>query len=284
MPELRFLIFLAASYTAAVALGAWFVMTSERRQQLRGLLQVALSTRRLRTRRLLRKNSEIHGQFFASLKRSGADIRTACRRHKLALVIAVTLLLAPALLALYLAPDIGLESYRDQPQALDPVVASLLRGEQLVPPAPLPPEAFITKEVQAERNEIASASRDWSALDGEFRQRLLAVYQLMAARGYQMALLEGYRSPNRQAELAKLGSHVTNAGAYQSYHQFGLAADNAFYRDAKLFISEKDPWVMEAYRLYGQYAESVGLVWGGRWQMRDLGHVELRRPYLLKRN
>lgn len=284
MSEFGFLIFLAASYAAAVTLAGWFAITSERRQQLRGLLQLALSTRRLRARRLVLRISAVRGQTSASVKHSATDLLTTCKRHKPALIVAGTLLLAPALLALFLAPDIGLESYGDQPQPLDPVVASLLKGEQLVPPPPLPPETFITKEVQSERIEIASASRDWSALDGEFRQRLLAVYQLMAARGYQMALLEGYRSPSRQAELAKRGPHVTNAGAFQSYHQFGLAADNAFYRDGKLFISEKDPWVMEAYRLYGQYAESVGLVWGGRWQMMDLGHVELRRPYLLKRN
>jgi peptidoglycan L-alanyl-D-glutamate endopeptidase CwlK len=92
-----------------------------------------------------------------------------------------------------------------------------------------------------------------------------------------MVLLEGYRSPERQQMLANLGTHVTNAKAFQSYHQFGLAADSAFYRDGKLIISERDAWAMEGYRLYGEYAESVGLVWGGRWQMRDLGHVELRR-------
>jgi peptidoglycan L-alanyl-D-glutamate endopeptidase CwlK len=34
---------------------------------------------------------------------------------------------------------------------------------------------------------------------------------------------------------------------------------------------------MEGYRLYGEYAESVGLVWGGRWKMMDFGHVELRK-------
>ena len=31
----------------------------------------------------------------------------------------------------------------------------------------------------------------------------------------------------------------------------------------------------------GRAAESAGLVWGGRWKMMDLGHVELRRPGVL---
>jgi peptidoglycan L-alanyl-D-glutamate endopeptidase CwlK len=93
-----------------------------------------------------------------------------------------------------------------------------------------------------------------------------------------MALLEGYRSPERQNRLAQMGGNVTNAAAFQSYHQYGLAADNAFLRDGKLVISEKDPWAMRGYQLYGQTAEQVGLTWGGRWKMMDLGHVEYHKP------
>jgi peptidoglycan L-alanyl-D-glutamate endopeptidase CwlK len=91
--------------------------------------------------------------------------------------------------------------------------------------------------------------------------------------GYDMALLEGYRSPERQNLLAAAGPSVTNAKAFQSYHQFGLAADCAFFRDGKLFISERDPWILRGYRLYGEVAESVGLSWGGRWARKDFGHA-----------
>jgi peptidoglycan L-alanyl-D-glutamate endopeptidase CwlK len=89
-------------------------------------------------------------------------------------------------------------------------------------------------------------------------------------------LLEGYRSPARQDLLAAMGSAVTNARAFQSWHQYGLAADCAFLRDGKLVISEKDPWAMRGYQLYGEVAESLGLTWGGRWTMMDFGHTELR--------
>ncbi|GAB3554500.1 hypothetical protein GCM10027343_42550 [Noviherbaspirillum agri] len=200
-------------------------------------------------------------------------------RH--AAIIALLLLLFPPLGAQLLAQQTFLEAYEENPRPIDPVIASLLLGERLSPPAPLPPDLFITRELEAERKEIATASREWSALDPDFRQRLLAVFQLMAHHGYHMVLLEGYRSPERQASLAKLGTHVTNAGAFQSFHQYGLAADSAFYRDGRIIISERDPWAMEGYRLYGQYAESAGLVWGGRWKMMDFGHVELRRSQLL---
>ncbi len=72
-------------------------------------------------------------------------------------------------------------------------------------------------------------------------------------------------------------------GGYQSYHQFGLAADVAFKRNGKVVISERDPWAMQGYRLYGQVAESVGLTWGGRWKsIQDYGHTEFRMPGLRK--
>ena len=30
--------------------------------------------------------------------------------------------------------------------------------------------------------------------------------------------------------------------------------------------------------MFGQVAEQMGLTWGGRWQMADLGHIEWRKP------
>jgi len=154
-------------------------------------------------------------------------------------------------------------------------VAQLLEGEHLAPPLPLPPLAFTTAEVTLVRPMLAGASRDWALLQDGFSQRLLRVFHIMREQhGYDMALLEGYRSPQRQDQLAAAGPHVTSARAYQSHHQFGRAADCAFVRDGKLVISERDPWAMRGYRLYGETAEAVGLKWGGRWAMMDFGHVE----------
>ncbi|MEH3087671.1 MAG: M15 family metallopeptidase [Xylophilus ampelinus] len=162
---------------------------------------------------------------------------------------------------------------------IDERVAQLLRGEELVPPPPLPPESFTTAEVEAWQPLARSASRQWDLLDETFRQRLLLVFKLVRERhGYEMVLIEGYRSPQRQAALAALGPSVTRAGPFESYHQFGLAADCAFVRNGRIVISEKDAWAMDGYRHYGAIAQSVGLVWGGEWRnLRDWGHVELRR-------
>nr|WP_317200890.1 M15 family metallopeptidase [uncultured Psychrobacter sp.] len=142
----------------------------------------------------------------------------------------------------------------------------------------------LASHIHNDQINIKNADRNWEKMNSEFVQRLLTVYKVMRDQyGYEMVLLEGYRSPKRQARLLNKGAHVTNAGAYKSYHQFGLAGDSAFIRNGKIVITEKDPWAMQGYKLYGKVAKSAGLVWGGDWRMMDLGHVELRKKGVLGR-
>ncbi|MEY2891869.1 MAG: hypothetical protein RJA98_1777 [Pseudomonadota bacterium] len=201
-------------------------------------------------------------------------------RHALGLSVAALLLvLPPAVVYLLRGAHTAADFDGSEAPPPDAVVAALLQGEQLVPPPPLPPEVFSTAEVEQVRPQLATADRRWERMDAEFQQRLLLVYRIMREEhGYEMALLEGYRSPERQTLLASLGANVTNAGAWQSYHQYGMAADSAFIRHGKLVISEREPWAMRGYELYGEVAQRVGLTWGGRWKNADLGHIELRRP------
>lgn len=125
--------------------------------------------------------------------------------------------------------------------------------------------------------------RKWDKINPRYKQRLLMVFKIMKEQhGYELVLLEGYRSPSRQNMLAG-NPNTTRAKGYQSYHQFGLAADIAFKRNGKVVITERDPWAMRGYELYGQVAESVGLTWGGRWKsIKDYGHTEYRMPGLKK--
>lgn len=200
------------------------------------------------------------------------------RQHRLVLIAAMVVLGFPPMLVVLLRGPVMLEGYERASVTAgsqQSLIASLLQGERLVPPRPLPPQVFTSAEVERIRPRISTADRSWERLDAEFMQQLLVVYKIMRDRhGYEMALLEGYRSPEKQAALS---SKVTGAGPGQSYHQYGLAADSAFMRDGKLVISEKDAWAMKGYELYGQVAEEVGLTWGGRWKLLDFGHVEYRR-------
>lgn len=205
----------------------------------------------------------------------------AVRRYSTPMMAALAVVIALPLVAVLLRGNFRVDSFDpNAAHAVDERVAELLAGEELVPPPPLPPEFFMTTEVEEWQPLARSASRQWDLLDEAFRQRLLMSFKLLRAEyGYDMVLIEGYRSPQRQATLAALGPSVTRAGPFESYHQFGLAADCAFLRDGRIVISEKDPWAMAGYERYGQVAKSLGLVWGGDWRkLRDLGHVELHRP------
>ncbi|WP_208640163.1 M15 family metallopeptidase [Massilia violaceinigra] len=231
--------------------------------------------------------ARVKGQSVAAIRQSGsASARGTSqflRRHYLLVIGGLVLVSVPPLLALF-SGGTALGGFEESTREMDTQVAGLLEGENLVPPAPLPPMLFATVEVEQERPMIVSASRDWSLMNPAYTQRLLQAFKIMKERhGYDMAILEGYRSPERQNKLAAMGSSVTNAAAFQSWHQYGLAADCAFVRNGKIVISEKDPWAMRGYELYGEVAESLGLTWGGRWKMMDFGHTELRLPGVMKR-
>lgn len=131
--------------------------------------------------------------------------------------------------------------------------------------------------------DTSLVNRKWDRMNPRYRQRLLMVFKIMKEQhGYELVLLEGYRSPARQNKLSG-NANTTRARAFQSYHQFGLAADVAFKRNGKVVISERDPWAWKGYQLYGEVAESVGLTWGGRWKtIHDYGHTEYRMPGLKK--
>lgn len=230
------------------------------------------------------------GRFAFVLRRMVLVLSAGCTgagnfvsRHPVLVGGALLMVVAPSLIALALRGP-AIFDFGDDTAIADRQIAVLLEGEQLVPPPPLPPEVFTTREVELVRPDVVFASRNWNLLDQEFTQRLLVVFKLMKERhGYDMALIEGYRSPERQAKLQEQGTNVTQVGANMSYHQYGLAADVAFFKDGKVVISERDPWAMRGYQLYGQIAEQVGLTWGGNWKMQDYGHVELRRKGVLGR-
>jgi peptidoglycan L-alanyl-D-glutamate endopeptidase CwlK len=214
---------------------------------------------------------------WGGMRRGVWRVRTLLRRHWAWCAVGVPLVLIPTVLALLMRRPDMLPGYEPVEIVADAQMAALLKGEQLAPPAALPPLAFSTREVELARPMLVDASRNWGLLHPEFSQRMLLVFKIMKEKyGYEMALLEGYRSPERQDLLSRMGAQVTNARAFQSWHQYGLAGDCAFWRDGKLVISEKDPWAMRGYQLYGEVAESLGLTWGGRWTMMDFGHTELR--------
>ncbi|HDS1219186.1 TPA: M15 family metallopeptidase [Stenotrophomonas maltophilia] len=204
-------------------------------------------------------------------------VHGALRRHWLILVVAAALLLIPPIVIFVTRQTVVLEDFRgDDLAESSSMVAQLLRGERLTPPPPPPPEVFTTAEVRRLRPEIVTADRKWGQIDPDLQQRVLAIYEVMRRQyGYEMVLIEGYRSPQRQAELMA-GGKATRAGAWQSCHQYGLGVDSAPIRDGKLQWDMEDPWTRRGYFLYGELAEQAGLDWGGNWRsIKDYVHVEM---------
>ncbi len=233
---------------------------------------------------MARRESESVASFSRATNASAQRAGDFIRRHYVSCLAGAAVICLPPILALLASDKNMLGGFDVSTREINMQVADLLKGEQLAPPVALPPLVFATQEVLGVRPMLVSASRNWTLLNADYAQRLLLAFKIMKDKhGYEMAILEGYRSPERQNILARMGSNVTNAAAFQSWHQYGLAADCAFVRDGKLVISEKDPWTMRGYQLYGEVAESLGLTWGGRWKMMDFGHTEMRLPGVMKR-
>lgn len=109
---------------------------------------------------------------------------------------------------------------------------------------------------------------------------------LLRREGMLPLFVFGYRSGLHQERLWQIGRRgvegekiVTRARAGQSWHNVerdgrgaSLAYDLALL-DArgKAYLPDSD----EAWIRAGEIGEALGLTWGGRWPMRDLGHYQL---------
>lgn len=67
------------------------------------------------------------------------------------------------------------------------------------------------------------------------------------------------------------GEHVTNACCGESWHNYGLAADLVPVVNGQPIMNNNLLW-----KRYGESAESIGLIWGGRWpNLVDLVHIQI---------
>lgn len=80
--------------------------------------------------------------------------------------------------------------------------------------------------------------------------------------GYELTFGEAYRTPEQAALNAKKGSGIKN-----SLHCDRLAVDFNLFKDGKYLTSTED------HRQLGEYWESIGGAWGGRFN--DGNHYSL---------
>jgi hypothetical protein len=129
------------------------------------------------------------------------------------------------------------------------------------------------------------------------RQKFKAVLQDVRSKGLPLLVWEVFRSREQQralyaqgrsdAELRKVGFTADEIIQYRKqgylstkpivtrllnpkYHGTGRAMDCCWLVDGKPSWNAPEEW----WETYGRAAEAHGLVWGGRWKMRDLPHVQ----------
>lgn len=103
--------------------------------------------------------------------------------------------------------------------------------------------------------------QDKQALFAQMAARLIVQ---AAAMGYAVTLGEAYRSDQEAARLA-----VTGAGIARSLHCQRLAIDLNLFRDGKYLTDTAD------YLPLGEWWESIGGAWGGRFGRADGNHFSI---------
>ena len=84
---------------------------------------------------------------------------------------------------------------------------------------------------------------EFGKLSPDFAARLGMLIERLEKDSFIFVVLEGYRSPERQAILYEEGPHRTRAQPMQSLHQHGLAADLAPVLDGRTRFDTSTPAV-----------------------------------------
>lgn len=104
-----------------------------------------------------------------------------------------------------------------------------------------------------------------------FLDRVVDMLSACRAAGHDYRAVSGFRGPREQEALyavgrSRPGKVVTNARAFQSAHNFGLAIDFAHANGAA---------DASAYEVLGREALSRGLAWGGDCGLNGRTHVQM---------
>lgn len=119
-------------------------------------------------------------------------------------------------------------------------------------------------------------SSDINELKPKFRALALLWLDLCEKDGLEVRIYSTYRDNEFQNYLYSLGRStsgriVTNKRGGQSEHNHR----NAF--DFLILKNKKADWEnYEYFKRAGELAESIGLIWSGRWEgkLKEVGHIE----------
>lgn len=115
-------------------------------------------------------------------------------------------------------------------------------------------------------------SRDLDDLSPQFRPLAVELLARLVEAGIPVLIVDTLRTPKDQAQYVAKGVSWTT----HSKHLTGDAIDICPYETYALHGEDKLRWDASdpIWTRIGQLGERVGLVWGGRWTQKDLGHFE----------
>ena len=110
------------------------------------------------------------------------------------------------------------------------------------------------------------------SLDAKFKPLAMALLARLVEARIPVVIVNTRRTDVEQADA--LARHVS--GVPRSKHQDGLAMDVAPFETFAIHGMNKILWDGSdpIWLRIGQIAEGLGLKWGGRWTVKDLGHIE----------
>lgn len=116
-------------------------------------------------------------------------------------------------------------------------------------------------------------SRRLDDLSPHFKPLAMALLARCVEAGIAVQIVDTLRTPAEHAANLAAGVSWTT----HSKHLDGLAIDLCPYAVYDISGPDKLQWnaADPIWARIGAIGEAVGLVWGGRWQQRDMGHFEL---------
>lgn len=109
--------------------------------------------------------------------------------------------------------------------------------------------------------------------------------EICAEAGIVLRITAAFRTPEEQNVLFSIGRTtkldsptVTDARAWQSYHNYGLAIDVVPLVDGKPVWNNQELW-----NTIGKIGEELGFEWANRWRRRrELPHFQMTFGYTIK--
>lgn len=119
------------------------------------------------------------------------------------------------------------------------------------------------------------------SMNDTFADKAEATIEAMRHEGVDIgaAPLGSFRSFKDQNDLyakgrTRPGKVVTQARGGESFHNYGVAADLAFYNDQGQITWPETGDYAKLWTRYGERAKEQGLTWGGDWRKPDRPHIE----------